>query len=726
MALNKKQQQVYNRIATGKHKTLLVGEAGCVDAKTEYLTPTGWKYISDFTPNDKIATITKDKELLWEQPLDYISIPGKHKAYLIADSTKRSKINMVLTPNHRMPYVSKENSNEWNTDTVANVIGSLTNKRVLIGLKTVTTSIALSDCQLQLLLAIQADASIIKRRHHFYVRFKLKKERKIQRLHKLLKLNNIKYTETYTAHNYTNISFVSTNTDIVSKDLTILYNASVQQAKLIAEEVTYWDGSKYNRTNNPIFYSGNKTNIDVIQYCFMLASNTMASIKTRDRIGTTILKGSDYKVKNIHYEVGMTLTESVYMHKKYVTEITINHQYCFTTSTSFWLARRNGFIFITGNSGKSYTVSEIVKIFNPENIALTATTHKAKAVISQMTGVQANTVHSYFGFRIIQDNYKQTLVFTGKQIQPKKLVIVDEVSLLPQQILDHLLHLNKKRIIKQLLLIGDPVQLKAVSNPPDLSPFSKHTIELTEQMRQQPEVSLTEYFTRLRTAIETTKMPDLKTVVPNITFIASHKEFCYTYNDCNTNKKILAYRNIVVDKYNNYIHGANIFREGDDVIIDKPLGTARNGDEVKVRKATEDDEKFTVFVRTTDGIDYKIYHYKSTSAVNNQLEIYRKANDKASYWKLFNSSFRLKHSYACTVHKAQGETYDTVFVDVADILTAYQAKKSRYNNPIPLDTFLRLYYVALSRMKSHAYVYTGADNKGRDYKQLKSKGKQLE
>jgi len=726
VALNKKQQQVYNRIATGKHKTLLVGEAGCVDAKTEYLTPTGWKYISDFTPNDKIATITKDKELLWEQPLDYISIPGKHKAYLIADSTKRSKINMVLTPNHRMPYVSKENSNEWNTDTVANVIGSLTNKRVLIGLKTVTTSIALSDCQLQLLLAIQADASIIKRKHHFYVRFKLKKERKIQRLHKLLKLNNIKYTETYTAHNYTNISFVSTNTDIVSKDLTILYNASVQQAKLIAEEVTYWDGSKYNRTNNPIFYSGNKTNIDVIQYCFMLASNTMASIKTRDRIGTTILKGSDYKVKNIHYEVGMTLTESVYMHKKYVTEITINHQYCFTTSTSFWLARRNGFIFITGNSGKSYTVSEIVKIFNPENIALTATTHKAKAVISQMTGVQANTVHSYFGFRIIQDNYKQTLVFTGKQIQPKKLVIVDEVSLLPQQILDHLLHLNKKRIIKQLLLIGDPVQLKAVSNPPDLSPFSKHTIELTEQMRQQPEVSLTEYFTRLRTAIETTKMPDLKTVVPNITFIASHKEFCYTYNDCNTNKKILAYRNIVVDKYNNYIHGANIFREGDDVIIDKPLGTARNGDEVKVRKATEDDEKFTVFVRTTDGIDYKIYHYKSTSAVNNQLEIYRKANDKASYWKLFNSSFRLKHSYACTVHKAQGETYDTVFVDVADILTAYQAKKSRYNNPIPLDTFLRLYYVALSRMKSHAYVYTGADNKGRDYKQLKSKGKQLE
>ncbi len=735
MALNEKQQQAYNRIISGKSKTLLVGEAGCVDAKTQYLTPKGWKYISEFTQGDIIAVITSALEIKWEQPLAYISEPSATKAYHIIDNSHRSNINMCITYNHRVPY--KTSKNNLKIVPAIELINSLNKPKnangytyakgyIPLGITNSFTSIDLTDNQLRLLIAIQADSNITQCKSHRYIIFNLKKERKIQRLIKLLNLNKIKYKHKKLANNYSRIRFRLDKYLIATKDLSHLYLVSKHQAIVVTKEIQYWDGSVDNRTNNQRYHNSNKTNIDVIQYCMTLANNTLTSISVDNRIGKKIHKDKDYTTKSIVYTAYRTNKKTCRIQDKYVHETIINHQYCFTTSTSMWLARRNNFIFITGNSGKSYTVSQIIKAFDPEDIALTATTHKAKTVISQMSGMQAHTVHSYFGFKIAQNGYTQTLVNVNKNIKPIKLVIIDEISLLPQQILNLLLHLNKKKIIKQLLLIGDPIQLKAVSDPPDLTPFLNHTIELTEQMRQQPEVSLTEYFKRLRTAIETTKMPSLKAVIPNITFISSHKEFCDIYNNCNTNKKILAYRNIVVDKYNYYIHGNSIFRQGDDVIIDKPLGKARNGDEVKVKSSIEDDEKFTIEVITSLGSIHQIYHYKSVSTVNKQLDLYRKQDNKHAYWYLFNNSFRLKHSYACTIHKAQGETYDTVFVDAADIIAAYQVRKSRYNNPISLDTFLRLYYVALSRMKSQAYVYTGADNKGRSYKTLKAKGKQLE
>lgn len=47
----------------------------------------------------------------------------------------------------------------------------------------------------------------------------------------------------------------------------------------------------------------------------------------------------------------------------------------------------------------------------------------------------------------------------------------------------------------------------------------------------------------------------------------------------------------------------------------------------------------------------------------------------------------LRHSYACTVHKAQGSTYDTVYVDLDDLYKAIRNK----------DMYNRLLYVAVSR-----------------------------
>ena len=381
-------------------------------------------------------------------------------------------------------------------------------------------------------------------------------------------------------------------------------------------------------------------------------------------------------------------------------------------------------LFVTAGfnlTHNSYLAGKILEQY--PDAALIASTHKAKSILSQMAQRPAATVHSYLGYKIQAVNYKQELVGGNKKIDPVHLVVLDEVSMCPNKLLTDLTNLVELGIIKQLVILGDAIQLKAVSNPPNLQALIPYQVELTQQMRQDSCPILAEYFDSLRTAIENTQMPALFADVPAITFIDSHKEFCEIYNKCNTNKKIIAYRNSVVDKYNSFIHDGDTFNIGDDVIIDKPLGTAKNQDIVKIVQITDTERRYEIIVTTAMGQSFLIYHYKQSTKLAEELQFFKDQDNPDAYWELHNISFRLKHAYASTVHKCQGESYDVVFLDAADFTSAYQTPRSKWNNPITLDTFLRLYYVAISRMQSHAYVYTGGDGKGRSYEKLKPKTK---
>ena len=80
-----------------------------------------------------------------------------------------------------------------------------------------------------------------------------------------------------------------------------------------------------------------------------------------------------------------------------------------------------------------------------------------------------------------------------------------------------------------------------------------------------------------------------------------------------------------------------------------------------------------------------------------------------------------KHIYASTIHKAQGMTLDEVFIDATDVfkqLTRKPTKYNNYNRPISIEEFLKLMYVAISRMRYKAHLYVGET---RNYKYLKDK-----
>src|SRR5690625_1612860 len=88
------------------------GAMGCVPAETEFLTPTGWKQISEYREGDRVGVVHLDSsdyhntKLVFEEPYRFVKEPCKEMNYI---ESKRFK--MTLSPEHRVVR-SEEHTSE--------------------------------------------------------------------------------------------------------------------------------------------------------------------------------------------------------------------------------------------------------------------------------------------------------------------------------------------------------------------------------------------------------------------------------------------------------------------------------------------------------------------------------------------------------------------------------------------------------------------------------------
>ncbi len=365
-------------------------------------------------------------------------------------------------------------------------------------------------------------------------------------------------------------------------------------------------------------------------------------------------------------------------------------------------------------TGKSYTTAAIIRnIF--AKVLVTATTHAAKDNLAKMARHKVITTQAAMGFVLMRDNYKMKLA----QVNPPKptdLLIVEEISMLPVLVYEAILVAIEEGRIGKVLFLGDPLQLPSVDKSVDVATIPGLHITLTEQKRQdKADTSTLDYLDRLRQAIaDGEDLPSLKEL-DNIHTYQKHDEFANAYLSSVENKVVLAYRNKVVDKYNAAIHaGDNQFNKGDIVILDKPLSNgkftiANNGAAVSITEIKQDSKypRLIISVVTTTGAKSILHFWTSKSELEDILEKLKEDEQEEQYWEIADNSFRLKHEYASTVFKAQGKSITEVFIDAADMWSAHSAKPSKYNHPIDKDMFLRLLYVAISRMELKAHLFIG-------------------
>ena len=161
------------------------------------------------------------------------------------------------------------------------------------------------------------------------------------------------------------------------------------------------------------------------------------------------------------------------------------------------------YFFLLGDAGtgKSFTIAKAlskVDILPSEIIAL-APSHKAKKVLqkffqSNNLNVECKTIHSALGL-ILNENEDKGKLNLEKSSQNddilgyKKLIIIDEISMLDDQIVDELINqVNFSFIPKKVILLGDIKQLPPINKMsfPALEKITnneENTSLLTEVMR---------------------------------------------------------------------------------------------------------------------------------------------------------------------------------------------------------------------------------------------------
>ena len=370
------------------------------------------------------------------------------------------------------------------------------------------------------------------------------------------------------------------------------------------------------------------------------------------------------------------------------------------------LARGERFTGLRGyaGTGKTYLVSRLVEQLLDEDCAVTvcAPTHKAVQVLSEELGdapVQMQTLHSFLGLRLNPTEEGEYELVAEERDFTEGVVIVDEASMIGRE---EWSHIEDAPFWVQWLFVGDPAQLPPVNEEPspalDVPGPTLETIH-----RQAADNPILELATKIRTGADGrfgSKFEDGK----GVAVTRNREEFLDSvlrtfdteaFAEDATHARMLAYRNKTVRRYNREIRAerygadADRFVEGEWLVGTETWfhdGVQRltNSEEVRVKKATvdtfeaDDQSEWTVWelkVRTPGrGLTRTVHvlHEDEFERYEERLERRReKAQDDPSKWDRFfelrEQFARVDYAYATTVHRAQGSTYDTVFVDHRDV-----------------------------------------------------------
>ena len=405
-------------------------------------------------------------------------------------------------------------------------------------------------------------------------------------------------------------------------------------------------------------------------------------------------------------------------------------------------------------TGKTYTISLLVRyvleVIQPTRlwykVGVTGPTNKSVRVIRKATGisssrVQFQTVHKILGLseKITSDG-QQIFVNDGDfkpQIRTLKLLIVDEVSMLNDDLFEELLKYRDKT---KIIFMGDPAQIPPVGRP-DCIPFRDElldvyrikTLNLRQIMRQKEGNPIIESSVKIRKNIgnsnsgispenkinqigEGVEFVNLNSAESRSSFRAILEKYFKTdrFKDDPEYCKIIGWRNKTISSMNDLvrkvIYGeealsskiligekliANspilekdtiIFNTNDEFTVesfevesedlrfkvsdhpdDDPYPISLKHYETLVSYLDEDDDlvRRTIRILHEDSED----EFKKLANILKLRAINKKGKDKSwiVYYNFLRRYSDVMYGYSITSHKAQGSTYDTVFLLEDDI-----------------------------------------------------------
>lgn len=347
-----------NYIATGsfyrgipnRRLVMNFGQSGCVDGETEYLSPTGWKKISDYVEGDKIAQFNLDGEVAeFVTPKGFVKTPADEFFVLSSDTG----IDQVLSPEHRILY--EDDNGEFQTELAASFVtnhneGKLNGARIpwqvsLGGTGTgLTTDEVLLHTLMDAMPTVETDEVVS-------VGFLSKDADQYHRALDFSMIVSESGCDTFSLNvdgGVPTVSFVPT----VSREKWREVRWNIADSEL----PHIW-GVLQSPNNGTLLYpSTNKSDVDFVQYV-MNADGERTSVLTftdednPELVWHTLVEESSRMTLD-EDEIGLIEKEDI-GHDGF--------KYCFAVPSGYLVMRRNGSVFITGNTGKSLIAGHAAK-----------------------------------------------------------------------------------------------------------------------------------------------------------------------------------------------------------------------------------------------------------------------------------------------------------------------------------------------------------------------------
>jgi len=382
-----------------------------------------------------------------------------------------------------------------------------------------------------------------------------------------------------------------------------------------------------------------------------------------------------------------------------------------------------------GGTGKSFTIQHLTQsaLARGMTVQLTTTTNASTKILQEYSRREVKTIHSLLSLRLAQVKFRQELIQgSTKNLMFKSLLVIDEMSMIDSTLLTYLL--LKENKFKKILFVGDMLQLPAVGEEASIEETLNPEIhELTEILRMEAKnsqaIKLMKYLRN--TITEALDGSTLNCTLPicksdfSIEFIHDHNEFLQKYYDDKDEKLLLSYRNSYIEKVSKWIsaysnNNRSNFYIGQELVLSSPMleGIYKNNEKVTVLNVVQNSEFHEKeAVELTIGAEDKptalLFKLKYKKDRDELLTKYQEELDEKNYWDVFNNSSNIYDSQVMTINKAQGSSINNVYINATDLWNAYKQKKNDYNNPISFVHFLKLYYVAISRMRKKAIIYIG-------------------
>lgn len=339
----------------------------CVDEDTEVLTQDGWKKIPQVTTDDVVACWDKSGSIIFQHPNTTIEMEAEYINKITGKGA-----TLFFSDGHRMPLkVASKQSPKYGevVDVLAKDYKASHYYNWLTGGNTVGNE-HLTDLE-RLYIAIEADGHLYWDKEHptkaangersrsyssrygsdeyrYTYHIALYKSRKIERFKKLLKSSSTKYEVVKSSKK----DYCEFNvwTNVECKHFLNCFSQEMpsQKALEFIEELVFWDGTFVGERT--AWYTNKKEEVDFVQGV-AAQCNVATSVQVVNRIGN-IRKGEwNTTYDKLTYAVAFHSVRNEYSARDMKSERVKwkKKVYCITVPTSYFIARRDGLVFVTGN-----------------------------------------------------------------------------------------------------------------------------------------------------------------------------------------------------------------------------------------------------------------------------------------------------------------------------------------------------------------------------------------